>query len=104
MTKENYIVIEGSHKDPNNYNTMHNSSRKVYGPLSETKAKELAMMLNQKNVDNFNHRAWVIKDSIKLNEICEQCQKSDHSVIQNLFMYGFKICKSCNLAKNIFPI
>ena len=49
MTKENYIVIEGNHKDPNNYNTMHNSSRKVYGPLSETKAKELAMMLNQKN-------------------------------------------------------
>ena len=65
MTKENYIVIEGIHKDPNNYNTMHNSSRKVYGPLNETKAKELAMMLNQKNVDNFNHRAWVIKESIR---------------------------------------
>ena len=53
MTKENYIVIEGIR---NNYNTMHNSLENLL--LNETKAKELAMMLNQKNVDNFNHRGY----------------------------------------------
>ena len=43
---------------------------------------------NNENTDNF----------------CEQCKKEDESVTQNLIMHGYKICKSCNLAKTIFPI
>ena len=40
----------------------------------------------------------------KIDNFCEQCKKEDESVKQNLIMYGYKICKSCNLAKTIFPI
>ena len=40
----------------------------------------------------------------KLNNFCEECKKEDESVRQNLIMYGYKICKSCYLAKTIFPI
>ena len=39
-----------------------------------------------------------------LNDICEECKKEDESVRQNLIIHGYKICKSCNLAKTIFPI
>ena len=35
---------------------------------------------------------------------CEECGKHDESVKQNLIMHSYKICKSCNLAKTIFPI
>ena len=38
------------------------------------------------------------------NNICEECKKEDESVKQNLIIHGYKICKSCNLAKTIFPI
>ena len=41
---------------------------------------------------------------IEINNICEECKKEDESVKQNLIMHGYKICKSCNLAKTIFPI
>jgi hypothetical protein len=40
----------------------------------------------------------------KSENLCEECKKDDESVKQNLIMYGYKICKSCNLAKTIFPI
>ena len=40
----------------------------------------------------------------ELNNICDECKKEDESVKQNLIMHGYKICKSCNLAKTIFPI
>ena len=40
----------------------------------------------------------------KIDNYCEQCKKEDESVKQNLIMRGYKICKSCNLAKTIFPI
>tara|TARA_B100000686_G_scaffold301297_1_gene336482 strand:- start:579 stop:734 length:156 start_codon:yes stop_codon:yes gene_type:complete len=38
-----------------------------------------------------------------LNDICEECQKEDESVSQNLILMGFKICKSCRTSKVIFP-
>ena len=38
------------------------------------------------------------------DNICEECKKDDESVLQNLIMHSYKICKSCNLAKTIFPI
>ena len=39
----------------------------------------------------------------ELNDICEECKKEDESVTQNLFLNGFKICKSCKTSKTIFP-
>ena len=39
-----------------------------------------------------------------LDNICEECKKEDESVSQNLIMYGYKICSSCRLSKNIFPL
>ena len=39
-----------------------------------------------------------------VNNFCEECKKEDVSVKQNLIMHGYKICKSCNLSKTIFPI
>ena len=40
----------------------------------------------------------------KLDDLCEECQKSDESVTHNLILTGFKICKSCRVSKTIFPI
>ena len=40
----------------------------------------------------------------ELDNICEECNKKDESVKQNLIMHSYKICNSCNLAKTIFPI
>lgn len=45
------------------------------------------------------------KDILKdLNDICEECEKKDESVSQNLILTGFKLCKSCRISKTIFPI
>jgi len=44
------------------------------------------------------------KDLKELNEICDECKNKDESVIQNLILTGFKICKSCRISKTIFPI
>ncbi len=40
----------------------------------------------------------------ELDCICEECKNKDESVSQNLLMYGYKICDSCNISKTIFPI
>ncbi len=38
------------------------------------------------------------------NNICEECKKEDETVRQNLIMYSYKVCNSCNLSKMIFPL
>ena len=38
------------------------------------------------------------------DNICEECEKEDESVKQNLIMYGYKICNSCRISKSIFPV
>ena len=43
----------------------------------------------------------IIKD---LNGICDECKKKEESVFQNFILIGFKICKSCQTLKMIFPI
>ena len=43
-------------------------------------------------------------DKNELDNICEECKKENESVSQNLIMYGYKICESCRVSKNIFPI
>jgi len=40
----------------------------------------------------------------ELNNICEECGEKDESVLQNLIKHGYKICDSCNISKNIFPV
>ena len=39
-----------------------------------------------------------------LDDVCDECTKTDESVTQNLILTGFKICKSCRVSKTIFPI
>ena len=39
-----------------------------------------------------------------LNNICDECKKEEESVLHNLILTGFKICKSCRISKTIFPI
>ena len=51
---------------------------------------------NKKNQDDTNTK--------ELNDICDECKKTDESVTQNLILTGFKICKSCRVSKTIFPI
>ena len=104
MEIDSYIVIEGVHKNPNNIDTIDESTKKIHGPFDQKKANDFAKGLIQKNIDNFYHRAWVISKNIELNNVCEECKKEDESVKQNLIMYSYKICTSCNLAKTIFPI
>ena len=39
-----------------------------------------------------------------IDNVCEECEKKNESVSQNLIMYGYKICESCRLSKTIFPL
>jgi len=58
----NYFVIEGTHKNPNKIETIIKDSRKQHGPFRDKKeAEALAKSLIQKNIDDFYHRAWVLK-------------------------------------------
>jgi|TARA_B110001450_G_scaffold127623_1_gene120041 hypothetical protein len=40
----------------------------------------------------------------KVDNFCEECKKEDESVMQNLILTGFKICKFCRTSKTIFPL
>ena len=104
MKNDSYIVIEGSHQNPNNMDTIDKKTQIIYGPFDKKEAENLAQSLIQKNIDNFYHRAWVIKQNFVTNNFCESCKLEDTSVKQNLIMHGYKICNSCNIAKTIFPI
>jgi len=103
MENDRYIVIEGIHENPNKIDTIDQNSKKVYGPFTKTKADSFCKNLIQKNIDNFYHRAWVVIDSTKLDNICETCNKEHESVKHNLIIYSYKICNSCQISKTIFP-
>ena len=60
---KNYYVIEGVHKDPNQIETILKETEKKYGPFEEREANQVAKGLIQKNIDDFYHRAWVIKNN-----------------------------------------
>ena len=91
-------------QNPNKIDTLDEQTKVIHGPYNKEEANKVAKGLIQKNIDNFYHRAWVISKNIELNNVCEECKKEDESVKQNLIMYSYKICRSCNLAKTIFPI
>ena len=44
------------------------------------------------------------RNSDDLDDICDECKIKDESVSQNLILTGFKICKSCRVAKTIFHL
>ena len=54
--------------------------------------------------EDYNIKNQDYKNNDELNDICEECKKTDKSVTQNLILTGFKICKSCRVSKTIFPI
>ena len=53
MNEESYIVIEGTHKNPNRIETLLEKSKKIYGPFSKSKAEEFAKSLIQKMLTIF---------------------------------------------------
>ena len=44
------------------------------------------------------------KDLKDFDNICEECKKEEESVLQNLVLTGYKLCKSCRTSKTIFPV
>ena len=57
-----YTVIEGIHSNPNDLETIDPKTKKVHGPYShKSQAEAVAHGLIQKNIDDYYHRAWVIK-------------------------------------------
>ena len=53
--------------------------------------------------DNFDDK--FDKELIReLNNICDECNKEDESVSQNLILTSYKLCSSCRISKTIFPI
>jgi len=60
---KNYYVIEGVHKDPNLIETILEKTQKKHGPFEEQEANQIAKGLIQANIDDFYHRAWVIKNN-----------------------------------------
>jgi|TARA_B110000037_G_scaffold4637_1_gene5086 hypothetical protein len=59
---KNFYVIEGEHTNPNEIETILKDTEKKYGPYNELEANVIAKSLIQKNIDDFYHRAWVIKN------------------------------------------
>ena len=59
---KNYYVIEGVHKYPNLIETILKETKRKHGPFEEKEANQVAKGLIQKNIDDFYHRAWVIKN------------------------------------------
>ena len=49
-----FIVIEGDHKDPNDFATLDKGTKTIYGPFdSKEEANNTAKHLIQKNIDDF---------------------------------------------------
>jgi len=55
-----YLVVEGTHTDPNDRATLLTDTAKTHGPMTEQQANALAKALVQRNVDDYYHRAWVV--------------------------------------------
>ena len=53
MNEITYMVIEGTHKNPNDKSTIIKKTKKIYGPFNKKKAEDFAAGLIQKNVDNY---------------------------------------------------
>ena len=58
---KNFYVIEGEHTNPNKIETILKETEKKHAPFEENEANQFAKGLIQKNIDDFYHRAWVLK-------------------------------------------
>ena len=59
---KNFYVLEGEHTNPNEIKTILKNTKKKHGPFEEKEATQFAKGLIQKNIDDFYHRAWVVKN------------------------------------------
>ena len=59
---KNFYVLEGEHKNTNEIKTILKNTEKKHGPFEEKEANQFAKGLIQKNIDDFYHRAWVVKN------------------------------------------
>ena len=61
---KNFYVIEGEHTNPNEIKTILKNTEKKHGPFEEVKKLiRFAKGLIQKNIDDFYHRAWIVKSN-----------------------------------------
>ena len=44
-----------------------------------------------------------LNDLDNFNDICDECHNEDESVKNNLILTGYKLCKSCQISKTVFP-
>lgn len=56
-----WIVIEGIHGDPNDMDTIDIKTKITHGPFEVDEANSVCKTLMQKNIDDYYHKAWVIK-------------------------------------------
>lgn len=57
-----FVVVEGNHLDPNDIKSLLPETKVIHGLfIKEEDADKLAKKLIQKNIDNYYHRAWVIR-------------------------------------------
>lgn len=57
-----FVVVEGNHLDPNDIKSLLPETKVIHGTfIKEEDADKLAKKLIQKNIDNYYHRAWVIR-------------------------------------------
>ena len=59
---KNFYVLEGEHTNPNEIKTILKNTEKKHGPFEEKEATQIAKGLIQKNIDDFYHRAWIVKN------------------------------------------
>ena len=59
---KNFYVIEGEHTNPNEIEKILKNTKKKHGTFEEQEANQIAKGLIQKNIDDFYHRAWVIRN------------------------------------------
>ena len=52
----------------------------------------------------YNQKKNYNDDEEKIDNNCEECQKIDERLSQNLILSGYKLCKSCRISKTLFPI
>ncbi len=55
-------------------------------------------------IKNFKQHKMIEDNTDEFDGKCDECFEKDESVLQNLILTGFKICKSCRISKTIFPI
>ena len=53
--------------------------------------------------DKFDYNSDKL-DNEELNDICDECEKKDETVTQNLILMGYKLCNSCRISKTLFPL